>query len=133
MNKSGVLIFSYTRRQAIADGVLVDVSTLAKEAGFRFPVAVTAAVWAECVTVPDGVAGQDETGRLWDVLNMLRFAITKQPKDSARDRFRGVCPKRQQRGRPAARSALCPLWARRRRRAGHNRHAAIGGLSPWKT
>jgi hypothetical protein len=75
MNKSGVLIFSYTRAQAIADGVLVDVSKLAKEAGFRYPVAVTAAVWAECVTVPDGVAGQDETGRLWDVLNLLRFAI----------------------------------------------------------
>ena len=79
MNKSGVLIFSYTRAQAIADGVLVDVSKLAKEAGFRFPVAVTAAVWAECVTVPDGVAGQDETGRLWDVLNLLRFAIAKRP------------------------------------------------------
>src|SRR5512142_1811169 len=75
MNKSGALIFSYTRAQAIADGVLVDVSKLAKEAGFRFPVAVTAGVWAECVAVPDDVEGQDETGRLWDVLTMLRFAI----------------------------------------------------------
>jgi hypothetical protein len=28
--------------------------------------------------VPEGVAGQDETGRLWDVLNMLRFAIRRQ-------------------------------------------------------
>ena len=55
--------------------MLVDVSKLAKEAGFWFPVAVTAGVWAECVTVPDGVAGQDETGRLWDVLNVLRFTI----------------------------------------------------------
>ena len=82
-----VLIFSYTRAQAIADGVLVDVSKLAKEAGFRFPVAVTAAVWAECVAVPDGVAGQDETGRLWDVLNMLRFAIASQQKDSERVDF----------------------------------------------
>ena len=27
------------------------------------------------VKVPDGVACQDEQGRLWDVLNMLRFAI----------------------------------------------------------
>ena len=60
-----MVIFSYTRAQAIADGVLVDVSELAKESGFRFPVAVTAGVWAECVAVPDGVAGQDETGRLW--------------------------------------------------------------------
>jgi hypothetical protein len=31
------LIYSYTRAQAIADGVLVDVSELAREAGFRFP------------------------------------------------------------------------------------------------
>ena len=60
MNKSGAVIFSYTCAQAIADGVLVDVSKLAKEAGFRFPVAVTAGVWAECVTVPEGVTGQDE-------------------------------------------------------------------------
>lgn len=29
------VIFSYTREQAIADGVLRDVSTLAKEAGCR--------------------------------------------------------------------------------------------------
>ena len=34
MNKSGALVFAYTA-QAIADGVLVDVSTLAKEAGLR--------------------------------------------------------------------------------------------------
>ena len=54
MKKDDVVIFSYTRAQAIADGVLIDVSELAKEAGFRFPVAVTAGVWAECVAVPDG-------------------------------------------------------------------------------
>jgi hypothetical protein len=69
------IIFAYTRAQAIADGVLVDVSKLAREAGFKIPVAVTAGVWAECVAVPPGVTGQDETGRLWDVLNMLRHAI----------------------------------------------------------
>jgi hypothetical protein len=43
--------------------------------GFRIPVAVTATVWAECVAVPAGVTHQDEEGRLWDVLHMLRFAI----------------------------------------------------------
>lgn len=72
------LVFSYTRVQAIADGVLVDVTATAAEAGFVIPVAVTATVWAECVRVPDGVAGQDERGRLWDVLSMLRFAIRRQ-------------------------------------------------------
>src|SRR5512135_1810692 len=72
------VIFSYPRARAIEDGVLVDVSKLAEEAGFRFPVAVTAGVWAACVAVPPGVDGQDETGRLWDVLTMLRFAIQRE-------------------------------------------------------
>jgi hypothetical protein len=82
--KDWKVIHSYTRAQAIADGVLVDVSELAKEAGFRFPVAVTSGVWAECVRVPEGVTGQDETGRLWDVLTMLRFAIARQKRDATR-------------------------------------------------
>lgn len=71
------LIFSYTRAQALADGVLVDVTDQAKEAGFVIPVALTAAAWAEYVRVPEGVPGQDERGRLWDVLTMLRFAIRR--------------------------------------------------------
>src|SRR5512135_562247 len=87
MKEPDVLIFSYTRAQAIADGVLKDVSQLAKEAGFRFPVAVTAAVWAEYVAVPDGVHGQDETGRLWDILNMLRASIGALKKDRNRVDF----------------------------------------------
>lgn len=71
------LISIYTRRQAISDGVLVDVSETAREAGFVIPVAVTCGVWAECVRVPNGVTGQDESGRLWDVLMMLRFAVRR--------------------------------------------------------
>jgi hypothetical protein len=71
------VIYAYTRAQAIADGVLIDVSKLAREAGFKLPVAVTCGVWAECVAVPEGVTFQDETGRLWDVLMMLRHAIAK--------------------------------------------------------
>src|SRR5437763_10954804 len=66
------LVFSYTRAQAIHDGVLIDVSATAKEAGFVMPVAVTAAVWGGCVGVPDGVGGQGEAGGLWDVLHLLR-------------------------------------------------------------
>jgi type I site-specific restriction endonuclease len=34
------IIYSYTRKQAIADGVLIDVTELAKEAGFKCPVAL---------------------------------------------------------------------------------------------
>jgi hypothetical protein len=62
------LIHSYTRADALRDGVLIDVSPTAREAGIRYPVAVTRAVWERCVAVPPGVTCQDEAGRLWDVL-----------------------------------------------------------------
>jgi hypothetical protein len=71
----GEPIFSYSRAQAIEDGVLVDVSSVAKEAGITFPVALTSAVYEKYVKVPKGVKLQDESGRLWDVLWMTRFAI----------------------------------------------------------
>ena len=75
------VIFSYTRAQAIADGVLVDVTEMARECGFRYPVALTARVWAEVVVPPEKarVAGQSEAGRLWDVLWMLFVAIKRSP------------------------------------------------------
>jgi hypothetical protein len=71
----GDVISRYTREQAIEDGVLMDVSEAAREAGFRIPVALTRAAWAEYVEVPEGVIAQDEAGRLWDVLWMARDAI----------------------------------------------------------
>jgi len=69
------VIHSYTRRQAIEDGVLVDVSETAKEAGINFPVAVTSAVW-DLYIVPSGKLeryGQSVSGRLWDLLWMFRM------------------------------------------------------------
>src|SRR5262245_44575656 len=68
------LIHRYTRAEALRDGVLVDVSATAREAGIRYPVALTRSAWERCVTVPPGVACQDEAGRLWDVLWLLRCA-----------------------------------------------------------
>lgn len=71
----GEVIFAYSRAQALADGVLVDVTETAKEAGFNVPVAVTQHVWADCVAVPPGCEGvQDEAGRLWDVVWMAMVA-----------------------------------------------------------
>lgn len=79
MSKDDTLqvIYSYTRRQALADGVLIDATELAKEAGFVHPVAMTSAAWTHCVSVPDQCPWQDETGRLWDVLWMLFNAVKK--------------------------------------------------------
>ena len=76
------VISSYSRAQAIADGVLIDVNKLASEAGFRYPVALTSAAWHDCVAVASTDHVHDETGRLWDVLNVLRFAIKTNPAGS---------------------------------------------------
>jgi hypothetical protein len=65
---SDPLIYSYSRGEAIEDGVLVDVTQTAREAGFRIPVALTRAVWERYVAVPPKVIAQDEPGRLWDIL-----------------------------------------------------------------
>lgn len=76
-----ILIHRYTRAQALADGVLVDVTKMAGEAGFRVPVALTAAAWAKAVawSGEDSVkqVGQDEAGRLWDVLWMGYIAARR--------------------------------------------------------
>ena len=71
------VISSYTRAQAIEDGVLIDVTETAKEAGIKFPVALTSTVWGQCVEVPEGVTAQDEKGRLWDILWMFRGAAAR--------------------------------------------------------
>ena len=80
----GKVIYAYIRAQAIADGVQVDVSTVAAEAGIRFPVYLTRSVFDAYVTVPPDVSGQDEAGRLWDVVWMLRFAIRKAARGHSR-------------------------------------------------
>jgi hypothetical protein len=87
-------IYSYTRAQAIADGVLVDLTTatddqgqlLCQQAGFKVPVAITRTAWAKTVEAggawkPNGdgeilelKGGQSLTGRLWDLLWLLRVA-----------------------------------------------------------
>ncbi len=78
-NLFGEVIYSYTRAQAIDDGVLIDATEMAKEAGFKWPLALTAAAWADCVAWTDDdnqhQVYQDQSGRLWDVLFMASFAV----------------------------------------------------------
>ena len=73
----GKVVYAYTRSQAVADGFQIEVTKTAGEAGIRFPVFITRTAFDAYVTVPPDVTGQDETGRLWDVVWMLRFAIRK--------------------------------------------------------
>jgi hypothetical protein len=73
----GPIVYSYTRAQAVADGVQIEVTKTAQEAGIKFPMFLTRAVYDAYVTVPPDVSGQDEAGRLWDVVWMTRFAIMR--------------------------------------------------------
>jgi len=76
-NFFGGVIYAYTRSQAVADGVQVDVTKTAQEAGIKFPMFLTRAVFDAYVAVPQDVTGQDEAGRLWDLVWMARFAILR--------------------------------------------------------
>ena len=75
----GDVIYSYSRAQAIEDGVLIDAGSMAQEAGFKWSVALTSAAWADCVAWTDEDSQkqvhQDQSGRLWDVLCMASHAI----------------------------------------------------------
>lgn len=75
----GNVISTYTRAQAIEDGVLVDAGTMANEAGFKWPVALTANAWADCVAWTEDDSErqvhQDQSGRLWDLVYMASHAI----------------------------------------------------------
>ena len=91
----GPVIYAYTRAQAVADGVQVEVTKTAKEAGISFPVFLTRTVFDSFVAVPEGVTGQDEAGRLWDICWMLRFAILRSRSHGDRVPVRIVCSQRQ--------------------------------------
>ena len=52
-------------------------SVTAAEAGIRFPVFLTRGVWENYVRVPKGVLCQNERGRVWDIVWMLRCAARK--------------------------------------------------------
>ena len=77
----GNIISTYSRAQAIEDGVLVDVTDVAKESGFSIAVAVTRAVWEQTIawSKEDSTkqTHQDQSGRLWDVLWMLYLACKR--------------------------------------------------------
>lgn len=74
------LIHVYTRKQAIEDGTLVDVSEWARACGFRIPVAVTRTVWNLCIEVPPRRKRiESESARARDVLFVLFCTIRRSP------------------------------------------------------
>ena len=83
----GPVFSSYSRQDALADGMLVDVSEMAQEAGFSIPVAVTTAVWHDCIDWPKDSEqgfGPSIDGRPWDVLKMAYFKI-RSTRDQSED------------------------------------------------
>jgi hypothetical protein len=94
--EDGMIVSRYTRKEAIEDGVLVDVSETAKEAGFIVPVALTQAAFEEVVRVPDDVSWQCEAGRLWDVFTMLRVCCKR--KDESQTRHFSVLVQNDEQG-----------------------------------
>ena len=84
----GEPISIYTRAQALEDGTLYDLGPLAREAGIRFPVACTTSIKAELLAVPAGLEYcQDEAGRTWDLVYMLRCACKRAPAGESRIDF----------------------------------------------
>ena len=77
------IIHSYSRAEAIEDGMLVDMTEWASSdkgfiGGFKIPVAVTAAVWADIEAIPKRCRGiQDIRGRAHDVLWMCSLAARR--------------------------------------------------------
>ena len=89
------VIHTYSRRQAIEDGVLVQLSgpgyegdpwvpEMVAELGYRIPIAMTATAFGQYVELTPAAerACNDIKGRLWDVLWMLKLAIGRCPVDT---------------------------------------------------
>lgn len=75
------VIYSYTRKHAIEDGVLVDLTPEAVQHGFKIQFACTSSVWAEIewdeASQGQRGLGQCTEGRLFDVLHMSIIAASK--------------------------------------------------------
>ncbi len=109
----GDSVFSYTRKQAIQDGVLVDVSKTATEAGIIYQTAVTRTVWDNFIEWTDvdnkRQTYQDQSGRLWDVLYMARCQMVRAGKHSGSKSqlpYQFMCIHRGGRGRKARLTTL---------------------------
>ena len=55
------VIFSYSRAQAMEDGVLIDVSDAATARGFRIPVACTDHLFHGYLEPPAGLSGEGQS------------------------------------------------------------------------
>lgn len=88
ITSEGVSLFATDfRAQALQDGALVDVSEMARDAGFVFPVDVTKNLWEDIQAIPEAYSHESVNGRLWDVLFMAHMAIRQSPADGSELRY----------------------------------------------
>jgi hypothetical protein len=83
-----LIIYSYTRQQALEDGVLIDVTEQARKMNFRIPVAITDTLYNAYLFPPEGLEGfgQSIQGRLNDTLFMA-FCAARNSKGADRVEF----------------------------------------------
>jgi hypothetical protein len=77
-------VYSYSRARAIEDGILVDVTDMAKAIGIKWHVAITQSLWSDFIKWTDDDRkrqGLDDTeSRLWHIVFTLHLAIKKADK-----------------------------------------------------
>ncbi|MBX6772110.1 MAG: hypothetical protein IRY83_10330 [Chloroflexi bacterium] len=79
------IVFACSRADALRNGVLLHVTALARQEGFRWPVALTRPAWGDLTPTPaDAARGQSLGSRLWDVLPVARAAIANPRRLGAR-------------------------------------------------
>ena len=78
-NPFGEVVYSYSRKQAIEDGVLVDLSEVDSiKQHWKHPFACTSTVWALIETALQQ-PGQDVSGICHDISTMAKLAIRSTP------------------------------------------------------
>ena len=87
--ENATVIHSYSRRQMIEDGFLIEVpDEIARQAGFMVPIGILIEVYESCIAWNDEDSeyqiSQSELGRLWDLLSVLRVAAKAQGGDTVR-------------------------------------------------
>ena len=83
------VIHTYSRKQALEGGTLIDITDYAQLNGFKIPTAITAGLWVYIVVSPElADIGQSIAGRLKDVLFLLLMEIRKSAAAVDTDRIR---------------------------------------------
>jgi Family of unknown function (DUF6573) len=79
MFESSDIISTYTREEALNDGVLIDLSEKAKESGFKVPFAVTDTLFNTYLNPSKELQeyGQSLNGRMYDMFFMLYLKAQK--------------------------------------------------------